>query len=121
MMWGALITDVSLKMIVCWRVTKAPSSALALDAVEQALHARDAGGAVALLLDGHATTPSGLLWCGVTAPSILPTGNSGFSLSTQGRAEEWPPAVDHPPFVPDGGEEPFGARCIRDSSDSSPR
>ena len=43
LIWVALITDVFSRMIVGWRVTKAPNSALALDALEQALHARDTG------------------------------------------------------------------------------
>ena len=43
LIWVALITDVYSRMIVGWRVTKAPNSSAALDALEQALHARDAG------------------------------------------------------------------------------
>ncbi|MEZ6196793.1 MAG: IS3 family transposase [Planctomycetota bacterium] len=41
LIWVAFITDVYSRMIVGWRVTKAPNASLALDALEQAIHARE--------------------------------------------------------------------------------
>ena len=41
LVWVAFITDVYSRMIVGWRVTKSPNSGLALDALEQAIHARE--------------------------------------------------------------------------------
>lgn len=43
LIWVAFITDVYSRKIVGWRVTKSPDSALAIDALEQAVHAREVG------------------------------------------------------------------------------